>query len=46
MYTCISVMSTLTGHVGVPLPNVMVKLVDVEEMKYFTANSEGEVFHG
>ena len=32
-----------TGHVGVPIPNAMVKLVDVEEMKYFTANSEGEV---
>ena len=32
-----------TGHVGVPIPNAMVKLVDMEEMKYFTANSEGEV---
>ena len=32
-----------TGHVGVPIPNAMVKLVDAEEMKYFTANSEGEV---
>ena len=32
-----------TGHVGVPIPNAMVKLVDVEEMRYFTANSEGEV---
>ena len=29
---------------GVPVPNVMVKLVDVEDMKYFAANNEGEVF--
>ena len=39
-------MSTLlVGHVGVPLPNVMIKLVDVEDMKYFAANNEGEVLH-
>lgn len=31
------------GHVGVPLPCNVVKLVDVEEMNYFASNSEGEV---
>ncbi|XP_065883666.1 long-chain-fatty-acid--CoA ligase 1-like [Dysidea avara] len=31
------------GHVGAPLPSVMVKLVDVEDMNYFAANNEGEV---
>jgi len=31
------------GHVGAPLPSVMIKLVDVEEMNYFAANNEGEV---
>lgn len=31
------------GHVGVPLPNAMIKLVDAEEMKYFAANNEGEI---
>ncbi|XP_041818012.1 long-chain-fatty-acid--CoA ligase 5 isoform X1 [Chelmon rostratus] len=32
-----------SGHVGVPLPCNIVKLVDVEEMKYFSSNGEGEV---
>uniref|UniRef100_A0A3Q3J4M4 Long-chain-fatty-acid--CoA ligase n=1 Tax=Monopterus albus TaxID=43700 RepID=A0A3Q3J4M4_MONAL len=32
-----------SGHVGVPLPCNFVKLVDVEEMNYFTSNGEGEV---
>ncbi|XP_076615874.1 long-chain-fatty-acid--CoA ligase 5 isoform X2 [Chaetodon auriga] len=31
------------GHVGPPLPCNIVKLVDVEEMNYFTSNGEGEV---
>ncbi|XP_036382482.1 long-chain-fatty-acid--CoA ligase 5 isoform X1 [Megalops cyprinoides] len=31
------------GHVGVPVPCNIVKLVDVEEMNYFAANGEGEV---
>lgn len=33
----------ITGHVGAPLPCNIVKLVDVEEMNYFTSNGEGEV---
>ncbi|TSK14763.1 Long-chain-fatty-acid--CoA ligase 5 [Bagarius yarrelli] len=32
-----------TGHVGVPVPCNVVKLVDVEEMNYFASNNEGEV---
>ncbi|XP_076855442.1 long-chain-fatty-acid--CoA ligase 5 isoform X2 [Brachyhypopomus gauderio] len=32
-----------TGHVGVPVPCNVIKLVDVEEMNYFTSNNEGEV---
>lgn len=32
-----------SGHVGVPVPCNVVKLVDVEEMKYFASNDEGEV---
>ncbi|XP_060713930.1 long-chain-fatty-acid--CoA ligase 5 [Tachysurus vachellii] len=32
-----------TGHVGVPVPCNIVKLVDVEEMNYFASNNEGEV---
>ncbi|XP_068161272.1 long-chain-fatty-acid--CoA ligase 5 [Antennarius striatus] len=32
-----------SGHVGVPLPCNIVKLVDVEEMNYFSSNGEGEV---
>ncbi|XP_029311553.1 LOW QUALITY PROTEIN: long-chain-fatty-acid--CoA ligase 5 [Cottoperca gobio] len=32
-----------SGHVGVPLPCNVVKLVDVEEMNYFSSNGEGEV---
>lgn len=32
-----------TGHVGPPLPNTMIKLVDVADMNYFTSNNEGEV---
>uniref|UniRef100_A0A8B9JWS9 Arachidonate--CoA ligase n=1 Tax=Astyanax mexicanus TaxID=7994 RepID=A0A8B9JWS9_ASTMX len=31
------------GHVGVPVPCNVVKLVDVEEMNYFASNDEGEV---
>ena len=34
-----------TGHVGVPVPCNVVKLVDVEEMNYFASNGEGEVSH-
>lgn len=32
-----------SGHVGVPIPCNIVKLVDVEEMNYFSSNGEGEV---
>ncbi|KAI1887196.1 hypothetical protein AGOR_G00203660 [Albula goreensis] len=32
-----------SGHVGIPVPCNIVKLVDVEEMNYFAANGEGEV---
>ncbi len=32
-----------TGHVGPPLPCNYVKLVDVEEMNYYSSNGEGEV---
>ncbi|XP_068439860.1 long-chain-fatty-acid--CoA ligase 5 [Clinocottus analis] len=32
-----------SGHVGVPLPCNVVKLVDVEDMNYFSSNGEGEV---
>lgn len=32
-----------TGHVGVPIPCNQIKLVDVSDMNYFTANNEGEV---
>ncbi|XP_053368212.1 long-chain-fatty-acid--CoA ligase 5 isoform X1 [Clarias gariepinus] len=31
------------GHVGVPVPCNVVKLVDVEEMNYLASNNEGEV---
>uniref|UniRef100_A0A8C9U8R2 Arachidonate--CoA ligase n=1 Tax=Scleropages formosus TaxID=113540 RepID=A0A8C9U8R2_SCLFO len=31
------------GHVGPPIPCNFVKLVDVEEMNYFSSNGEGEV---
>ncbi|XP_060794987.1 long-chain-fatty-acid--CoA ligase 5 isoform X3 [Neoarius graeffei] len=31
------------GHVGVPVPCNVVKLVDVEEMNYFMSDGEGEV---
>lgn len=31
------------GHVGIPIPCNIVKLVDVEEMNYFASNGEGEV---
>lgn len=33
----------LSGHVGAPLPCNVVKLLDVEEMNYFSSNGEGEV---
>ena len=32
-----------SGHVGVPIPCNLVKLVDVAEMNYFSENGEGEV---
>jgi long-subunit acyl-CoA synthetase (AMP-forming) len=32
-----------SGHVGVPLPCNLIKLVDVAEMDYFAQNGEGEV---
>ncbi|KAJ3607519.1 hypothetical protein NHX12_024570 [Muraenolepis orangiensis] len=32
-----------SGHVGVPVPCNIVKLVDVAEMNYFASNGEGEV---
>ncbi|XP_056285608.1 long-chain-fatty-acid--CoA ligase 5 [Pseudoliparis swirei] len=35
---------TTSGHVGVPMPCNVVKLVDVEEMNYFASNGEGEVW--
>lgn len=31
------------GHVGAPMPCNLVKLIDVHEMNYFSANGEGEV---
>ena len=31
------------GHVGAPLPNTFVKLVDVPEMDYYKDNDQGEV---
>ena len=34
------------GHVGVPLPCNIIKLVDVAEMDYFAENGEGEVRTG
>lgn len=33
----------ISGHVGIPIPCNIVKLVDVEEMNYFASNDEGEV---
>lgn len=33
----------ISGHVGVPIPCNIVKLVDVEEMNYFASDGEGEV---
>ena len=36
----------LPGHVGVPMPCNIVKLVDVPEMNYFAENGEGEVRGG
>ncbi|XP_075457242.1 long-chain-fatty-acid--CoA ligase 6 isoform X2 [Ascaphus truei] len=32
-----------SGHVGAPLPCNLIKLVDVEEMNYFTSKGEGEI---
>ncbi|XP_078267474.1 long-chain-fatty-acid--CoA ligase 6-like isoform X2 [Rhinoraja longicauda] len=32
-----------SGHVGAPLPCNFLKLIDVEEMKYFSAKGEGEI---
>ncbi|KAM6441238.1 long-chain-fatty-acid--CoA ligase 1 isoform 1-T3 [Liasis olivaceus] len=32
------------GHVGAPMPCNIIKLVDVEEMNYFAAKGEGEVW--
>ena len=31
------------GQVGIPLPSVQVKLVDVPEMEYYAAEDKGEV---
>ena len=31
------------GHVGPPVPTVEIRLVDVPEMEYTTANNSGEV---
>uniref|UniRef100_UPI00398EDE91 long-chain-fatty-acid--CoA ligase 6-like isoform X4 n=1 Tax=Pristiophorus japonicus TaxID=55135 RepID=UPI00398EDE91 len=32
-----------SGHVGAPLPCNLLKLIDVDEMKYFSAKGEGEI---
>ena len=34
---------TTAGHVGPPIPSVQIKLVNVPDMNYYTANGEGEV---
>ena len=31
------------GHVGPPIPNNMIKMMDVPEMNYFAENQQGEV---
>ena len=33
------------GHVGAPLPNNIIKVVDVPEMNYFAKDDKGEVSH-
>lgn len=35
--------SGVLGHVGAPLPCNHIKLVDVEELNYWTSKGEGEV---
>jgi len=41
--TCTMPGDATSGHVGIPVPCNIVKLVDVEEMNYFSSNGEGEV---
>ena len=31
------------GHVGPPVPCIIIKLVDVEEKEYYVKNGQGEV---
>lgn len=43
MYSLMSSLCFIAGHVGAPLPCNDIKLVDVAEMNYYASNGEGEV---